>query len=232
MTGPEWKRLAQLVVSRRVQLGMKTTKALAEAADLTPRAVGDIENARRTNYSPGTRAQIENALRWTPGSFNSALAGGEPTPLAADAEEFVSRLRHPSNARQVAEAVEGGDPVLIDVLEQVLADGQLPPSAQAALAKLVDETAIRQHPQLFESLSRPGKLKVAHYGQEIYREELGGSDELETETSSGTSVQAGSAKEVSAHDAERGTLGDHLFGPRVDDAVKKGDDGRDVADGQ
>lgn len=50
--------------------------------------------------------------------------------------------------------------------------------------------------------------------------------------SSGTSVQAGSAQEVSAHDAERGTLGDHLFGPRVDDAVKKGDDGRDVADGQ
>ncbi len=48
---------------------MATAKALADATGLTPRVIGDIENARRTNYSVGTRAQIEQALEWSPGSI-------------------------------------------------------------------------------------------------------------------------------------------------------------------
>lgn len=81
MTGTEWNRLAEQVIARRVSLGMKTTKAFAEAADLSARMVGDVENARRTNYSAGAKAQIENALRWRPGSIDLVLTGGEPTPI-------------------------------------------------------------------------------------------------------------------------------------------------------
>lgn len=63
---------------------MRTTKALAERIGITPRALGDVENGRRTNYAPGTKARIEIALLWRHGSIDAVLAGGEPTPLPAD----------------------------------------------------------------------------------------------------------------------------------------------------
>ena len=81
MTGTEWKRLAALIVRRRTELGMRTTKALADEAGLTPRALGDLENSRRDNYSAGTKLQIERALRWEAGSIDAVLSGGEPKPL-------------------------------------------------------------------------------------------------------------------------------------------------------
>ena len=88
MAGTEWKRLADRLVSRRVELGMTTAKSFADKADLTTRVIGDLENARRTNYGAGTKAQIENALRWGPGSVDAILAGGEPT----DRERLGSAL--------------------------------------------------------------------------------------------------------------------------------------------
>jgi hypothetical protein len=78
MTGTEWERLARLVVGRRIQLGMKTTKALSDRSGLTTRALGDVENARRDNYTAGTKAQIETALEWAPGSIDRILSGGAP----------------------------------------------------------------------------------------------------------------------------------------------------------
>lgn len=117
MTGPEWKRLAELVISRRAELGMKTTKALAEAAGLTPRMVGDIENARRVNYSAGARAQIENALKWRPGSIDNILSGGEPqiliatlgTPVPTEVDRAPSILRLVQSAVELRTAVENDD---------------------------------------------------------------------------------------------------------------------------
>lgn len=75
------KRLGQAVVARRIELGMRTTKALSEEASLTPRMLGDLENGRRDNFSGGTKAQIERALQWKPGSIDATLAGGDPTPI-------------------------------------------------------------------------------------------------------------------------------------------------------
>ncbi|OYN76850.1 hypothetical protein [Mycolicibacterium sphagni] len=80
MTTNDWKRVADKVIARRVELGMLTTTALAKRANLTPRALGDVENARRTNYTQGTKAQIEYALDWVYGSIDDILAGHEPTP--------------------------------------------------------------------------------------------------------------------------------------------------------
>lgn len=75
------KRLGRLVIARRTELGMRTTKALAEQADLSPRMLGDVENGRRENFSAGAKAQIERALQWQPGSIDAALAGDNPTSL-------------------------------------------------------------------------------------------------------------------------------------------------------
>ncbi|MDJ0010147.1 hypothetical protein [Gordonia alkanivorans] len=118
MTGPEWKRLAQLVVSRRIELGMKTTKALADAADLSARMVGDIENHRRTNYSPGARAQIENALEWEPGSINQVLDGADPTPVRRPA--VLTRVDHewrPGELDAVSDAVRRVDTEAMSLAE-------------------------------------------------------------------------------------------------------------------
>lgn len=104
MTTQDWKRLADKVIARRVELGMHTTTALAERSKLTPRALGDVENARRTNYTRGTKAQIEHALDWVYGSIDDILAGKDPTvvdgvtvtssesPPLPTADEDVERL--------------------------------------------------------------------------------------------------------------------------------------------
>lgn len=75
------ERLGQLVVARRIQLGMRTSVALAEVAGLTPRVISDLELGRRSNFSASTKAQIEGALKWHTGSIDDALKGGEPRPI-------------------------------------------------------------------------------------------------------------------------------------------------------
>jgi transcriptional regulator with XRE-family HTH domain len=96
MAGAEWKRLGARIVRRRVELGMKTTKALADQTGLTPRMLGDIENGRRTNYSPGTIAQIEIALRWVAGSVHTVLAGGDPITDGPKAGGAIATEPEPS----------------------------------------------------------------------------------------------------------------------------------------
>lgn len=88
MTSTEWKRVAAAVVARRAELGMKTAKELAERAQLTPRVIGDVENARRTNYGAGTKAQIEHALGWIPGSIDLVLQGEQPLAVGATENAF------------------------------------------------------------------------------------------------------------------------------------------------
>lgn len=95
MTGQDGKRLGEYVVQRREQLGMRTTKALADKVKMTPRALGDVENGRRTNYSAGTKARLEIALEWRPGSIDAILAGGEPTPVRKDRLHTLSPMPEP-----------------------------------------------------------------------------------------------------------------------------------------
>lgn len=76
------KRLGRAVIARRTELGMRTTKALADRADLSPRMLGDVENGRRDNFSAGAKAQIERVLKWQPGSIDRVLRGDEPNPIA------------------------------------------------------------------------------------------------------------------------------------------------------
>jgi transcriptional regulator with XRE-family HTH domain len=82
MAGADWRRLADYVVARRVELGMKDRRAFAEATGVTERTLGKLENGQRV--SPSTLGVVENLLGWAPGSCRRILAGGEPNARSAE----------------------------------------------------------------------------------------------------------------------------------------------------
>jgi len=82
MAGEDWQRLADYVVARRVELGMRDRRTFAEATEVTERTLGKLENGQRV--SPSTLAMVENRLGWAPGSCRRLLAGGEPTVVSPD----------------------------------------------------------------------------------------------------------------------------------------------------
>lgn len=74
-------RLSELMQARRLELGMKTWRALATEAEISYETL----RALRTGapVAPGTANAIEKALRWTPGSIDRVLGGGAPAPADA-----------------------------------------------------------------------------------------------------------------------------------------------------
>lgn len=62
-----WQEVAEAVVNRRVELGMRTRKQLADASGLTVKTLGEVERAERRSYDPATLATIEQALQWPAG---------------------------------------------------------------------------------------------------------------------------------------------------------------------
>ena len=76
MAGEDWWRLADYVIARRVELGMRDRRAFAEASGVTERTLGKLENGQ--HVSPSTLGMVENRLGWAPGSCRKILAGGEP----------------------------------------------------------------------------------------------------------------------------------------------------------
>jgi hypothetical protein len=82
MAGEDWQRLADYVVARRVELGMRDRRAFAEATGVTERTLGKLENGQ--HVSPSTLGMVENRLGWAPGSCRRILAGGEPKVGAPD----------------------------------------------------------------------------------------------------------------------------------------------------
>ena len=78
----DWQRLADYVIARRVELGMRDRRAFAEATGVTERTLGKLENGQ--HVSPSTLGMVENRLGWTPGSCRRILAGGEPKTGSPD----------------------------------------------------------------------------------------------------------------------------------------------------
>jgi Helix-turn-helix len=77
MASEDRSRLADYVVARRVELGMRDRRAFAAATGVTDRTLGKLENGHRVSQS--TLGVIENQLGWTPGSCRRILAGAEPS---------------------------------------------------------------------------------------------------------------------------------------------------------
>ncbi len=95
MAGEDWPRLADYVVARRVELGMRDRRAFALATGVTERTLGKLENGQ--HVSPSTLGMVENRLGWAPGSCRRILAGGEPNagpPDLAQEERADPTLFH------------------------------------------------------------------------------------------------------------------------------------------
>jgi len=98
MAGEDWRRLADYVVARRVELHMRDRRAFAQATGVTDRTLGKLENGQRV--SPSTLGIVENQLGWAPGSCRRILTGGEPVAGPADhrQDEYDDpTLRHLAN---------------------------------------------------------------------------------------------------------------------------------------
>jgi hypothetical protein len=82
MAGEDWRRLADYVIARRVELNMRDRRAFSEATGVTDRTLGKLENGQRVSAS--TLGVVENQLGWAPGSCRRILAGGEPDTGTAE----------------------------------------------------------------------------------------------------------------------------------------------------
>lgn len=95
MAGEDWRRLADYVIARRVELNMRDRRAFAQATGVTDRTLGKLENGQRVSAS--TLGVVENRLGWAPGSCRRILAGGEPDagPAGQPRDEYDDpTLRH------------------------------------------------------------------------------------------------------------------------------------------
>jgi hypothetical protein len=96
MAGEDWQRLADFVIARRTELGMRDRRALANVTGVTDRTLGKLENGQRVSAS--TLGSIENHLGWVPGSCRRILAGGEPVTGPAARADVVADYDDPTLA--------------------------------------------------------------------------------------------------------------------------------------
>lgn len=72
--------VGEMVAARRLELVPPMGQAeLARTADVDPKTVRSLERGERWPRDT-SRAQIETALQWMPGSLDEMLEGGDPTP--------------------------------------------------------------------------------------------------------------------------------------------------------
>jgi transcriptional regulator with XRE-family HTH domain len=77
MARKDWERLARYVVERRDQLGL-TQEEVAVSGGPSTATLRLIEKSAQDAYRAKSLRQLEDALRWAPGSVRAVLDGGEP----------------------------------------------------------------------------------------------------------------------------------------------------------
>lgn len=70
------QELGRAVAARRVQLGMRTAKQLAERSGLSTRLISDVESGRRDSYAKASLEALNRALEWPPGAAEHILQTG------------------------------------------------------------------------------------------------------------------------------------------------------------
>lgn len=79
---PDWERLGDYVLRRRVALKYQTRDDFAKASGISTRTLAEIEKGEREGrFAPKTIAALEHTLGWAPGSATTITNGGEPTLL-------------------------------------------------------------------------------------------------------------------------------------------------------
>lgn len=77
------KRLGEYIERRIAMLGLEYAE-VARLGDFSDETLAKIRKGQRARSS--TYRGLERALRWSAGSIQAILAGGEPTPLDTDQE--------------------------------------------------------------------------------------------------------------------------------------------------
>lgn len=81
---PALQRLGDLLRYRRIELNpaWQNREVFAAAHDISARVLSALENGKRFNFEPGTRARIEVAYQLAPGSLQRTAAAGPLEPAA------------------------------------------------------------------------------------------------------------------------------------------------------
>lgn len=103
---PDWKNLASHVVKRRKALDW-TQADLQAAGGPSTATLRHIEGASSESYKPYILRKLERGLRWTDGSVDRCLAGGEPLNISDEAS-FSSPQRIAAALNAAADAAEDG----------------------------------------------------------------------------------------------------------------------------
>ncbi len=107
--------LTDLMQARRLELGMKTWRALSAEAGISYETLRAIRAGE--NFAPGTADAIEKALQWGPGSIDRILNGGEPATAADEQRPHDHATVIPGTEVTRQEALD----VLASLEEQVAA---------------------------------------------------------------------------------------------------------------
>lgn len=99
------RKLADALMRRRIELGVRSARMLGEQTGLDYRTITALEGRRRDNVSRNTLAVLEMELQWPSGYLSKLLeAADNPAPtvdlrVPADADpDAVARARHVAQA--------------------------------------------------------------------------------------------------------------------------------------
>lgn len=137
------RRLSEAMEKRRLELRMKWTQ-VADRADLSGAGLSAIRRGDRSP-SPLTRARIEHALGWAPGSVEAILDGREPTDATAGDSSATSQLVLELRTER-------------DRLEQGLAELDAIGASGTSAYKILSEELGRVEARLRQTDRRTGRL--------------------------------------------------------------------------
>jgi hypothetical protein len=112
-----WQRLGGLLLAmRKAAHGSRSREWFAREYDFTnARTIFDIERAKRTNYTPATLAQIEQAYGLAHGSIRAYVTTGDWSALdAARRDQLATAVQQsnlsPENKARVYALIEQATP--------------------------------------------------------------------------------------------------------------------------
>ena len=163
------EEVGRRVTKRREELHIDAAP-FARGANVDPKTLASLEKGERWPHT-STRSKIEAALGWEVGSLAAMLDGGDATPMHRDEANAISRLRHPSNLRELEAEAESDDEIA-EVLALVV-EGRFDENLPSRAKRILDDRRITKLPELIDSLSREGKIEVYRFASGIAAEELG-----------------------------------------------------------
>lgn len=101
---PDRQRLADALTARRAGLRLTQT-ALARASGVSLATINLMERRGRDNYQTLTKAMVEEAVGWVPGSIDALLAGGEATVADSDPVATSEEPAEPESSHGQADIV-------------------------------------------------------------------------------------------------------------------------------